>query len=95
MSRYLLLDIGAGTMDVLYHDEGSGIHYKAVVRSPVISLAETIEAVKGKLLITGVEMGEDPSQRFLADVQGRPRSSCHPHLPPQSITTWTAAWLQS
>ena len=48
MSRYLLLDIGAGTMDVLYYDEESDIHYKAVVRSPVISLAEKIEAVKGK-----------------------------------------------
>ncbi len=65
MSRYLLLDIGAGTMDVLYHDEESGIHYKAVVRSPVITLAEKIEAVKGKLLITGVEMGGGPISKVL------------------------------
>ncbi|MCD4717425.1 MAG: DUF1786 domain-containing protein [Desulfobacterales bacterium] len=66
MSRYLLIDIGAGTMDVLYHDEESGIHYKAVVRSPVISLAEKIEAVKGKLLITGVEMGGGPISKVLS-----------------------------
>ncbi len=65
MSRYLLLDIGAGTMDVLYHDEESGVHYKAVVRSPVLSLAEKINAVKGKLLITGVEMGGGPISKVL------------------------------
>jgi uncharacterized protein (DUF1786 family) len=65
MSRYLLLDIGAGTMDVLYCDEESGVHYKAVVRSPVISLAEKIKSVKGKLLITGVEMGGGPISKVL------------------------------
>lgn len=65
MSRYLLLDIGAGTMDVLYYDEESDVHYKAVVRSPVLSLAQKIEAVKGKLLITGVEMGGGPISKIL------------------------------
>jgi uncharacterized protein (DUF1786 family) len=65
MGRYLLVDIGAGTMDVLYHDEESGVHYKAVVRSPVLSLAEKVEAIKGKLLITGVEMGGGPISKVL------------------------------
>ncbi len=57
MSRFLLLDIGAGTMDVLYYDQKTDLHYKAVARSPVLSLAETIENTPGNLLITGHEMG--------------------------------------
>lgn len=36
MSKFLMLDIGAGTMDVLYYDIDSGLHYKAVVKSPVM-----------------------------------------------------------
>jgi uncharacterized protein (DUF1786 family) len=57
MSRYLMVDIGAGTMDVLYYDDGSGLHYKAVARSPVLSLAERAADLRGNLLITGCEMG--------------------------------------
>ncbi len=57
MSRYLLLDVGAGTLDVLFYDDRSGLHYKAVVRSPVLYLAERAAALSGNLLITGVEMG--------------------------------------
>src|SRR5208337_923401 len=57
MSRFLLLDVGAGTLDVLFYDDQSGLHYKAVVRSPVLYLAERTAALSGNLLITGVEMG--------------------------------------
>ena len=57
MSRFLLLDVGAGTLDVLFYDDRSGLHYKAVVRSPVLYLAERAQSIAGNLLITGVEMG--------------------------------------
>ena len=60
MSRYLLLDIGAGTLDILYVDTDSEQHYKAVVRSPVRTLAEKLEALEGPLLIDGGEMGGGP-----------------------------------
>jgi uncharacterized protein (DUF1786 family) len=57
MSRFLILDIGAGTMDLLYYDDTSGLHYKAVARSPVLTLAEHAARLPGNLLITGCEMG--------------------------------------
>ena len=44
MSRILTVDIGAGTMDVLYLDTRRSEHFKAVVTSPVASLARQIEA---------------------------------------------------
>ena len=52
-----MLDIGAGTMDILYYDETSGLCYKAVVTSPVLYLAEKAKGLEGDLLITGCEMG--------------------------------------
>lgn len=57
MSTYLLIDIGAGTMDILFWDDASPLHYKAVVRSPVPYLADKISSSPGDLLITGQEMG--------------------------------------
>lgn len=57
MSRYLLLDVGAGTLDVLFFDDQSGLHYKAVVRSPVLYLPERAQGIPGDILLTGVEMG--------------------------------------
>ncbi len=57
MSRVLTVDIGAGTMDILYLDTESDQHYKAVVRSPVRTTAERVLAAKGPLLIVGGEMG--------------------------------------
>ncbi len=62
MSKFLMLDIGAGTMDVLYYDIDSGLHYKAVVKSPVMYMAEKVE---GDLLITGCEMGGGPISAVL------------------------------
>lgn len=55
--KILLIDIGAGTMDLLYFETSSKIHYKAVVKSPVITLAEKLDKIDGNILITGVEMG--------------------------------------
>ena len=52
-----MLDIGAGTLDVLYYDDRTGLHYKAVVKSPVQYLAERAANTSGDLLITGNEMG--------------------------------------
>jgi uncharacterized protein (DUF1786 family) len=57
VSRFLLVDIGAGTMDVLYRDDDAGLTYKAVVKSPVLSVAEALRALPGDLLVDGVEMG--------------------------------------
>jgi uncharacterized protein (DUF1786 family) len=57
MSKYLMIDIGAGTMDVLYYDSVPGIHYKAVSMSPVLYMAEKVTLLEGDLLITGCEMG--------------------------------------
>ena len=47
MSKFLMLDIGAGTMDVLYYDIDSGLHYKAVVKSPVMYMAEKVAGLEG------------------------------------------------
>lgn len=57
MSRFLAIDIGAGTMDILYTDEASGDFFKAVVKSPVRSVAEHAERLPGDLAVSGVEMG--------------------------------------
>ncbi|HBZ56734.1 MAG TPA: pyruvate formate-lyase activating enzyme [Syntrophobacteraceae bacterium] len=57
MSRYLMVDIGAGTMDVLYFDDQSGVHYKAVAKSPVLLVAEQAAKLPGNLLASGCEMG--------------------------------------
>jgi len=57
MSRFLLVDIGAGTMDILYYDETVQQPYKAVVRSPLLAVADRIQNSTGNLLLTGVEMG--------------------------------------
>ncbi len=57
MEKCLMLDIGAGTMDILYVDLKSGLHYKAVVKSPVVAIADKIANTAGNLVVTGCEMG--------------------------------------
>jgi len=57
MSRFLLIDIGAGTMDVLCYDTETNLHVKAVSRSPVLYMAEKVGELSGDLIITGREMG--------------------------------------
>jgi uncharacterized protein (DUF1786 family) len=67
MARFLLIDIGAGTMDVLCFDDESGEHLKAVARSPVRTLAEEAAALPGDLLVAGKEMGGGPVSKILAE----------------------------
>ncbi len=65
MSRYLMVDIGAGTMDVLWYDTQTDLHYKAVVKSPVRYMAEKAAQLPGDLVITGSEMGGGPITQIL------------------------------
>jgi uncharacterized protein (DUF1786 family) len=60
MSKLLLLDLGAGTLDLLYYDTTSHSHYKAVTKSPILCLAEKAAHLSGKILVTGCEMGGGP-----------------------------------
>lgn len=60
MSRFLCVDIGAGTMDVLWFDTEAVHHYKAVVVSPVRTIAERTARLPGDLVVTGCEMGGGP-----------------------------------
>lgn len=57
MARYLLLDVGAGTLDVLIYDDTTHTHYKAVVQSPVPQIAQMLESIEGNIVLTGGEMG--------------------------------------
>jgi len=65
MSKFLMLDIGAGTLDILYYDDESGPHYKAVVKSPVLTVAEKARRLPGNLLVQGTEMGGGPISEIL------------------------------
>jgi uncharacterized protein (DUF1786 family) len=65
MSRFLMVDIGAGTMDVLWYDTESVWHYKAVAVSPVRSVADLAASLPGDLVVTGCEMGGGPVTEVL------------------------------
>jgi len=65
MSRFLIIDIGAGTMDVLCWDSETGLSYKAVAQSPTLYLAQEVESLPNDLLITGCEMGGGPISEAL------------------------------
>jgi uncharacterized protein (DUF1786 family) len=67
MSRLLMIDVGAGTMDILYYDTETDLHYKTVVKSPVRYLAEKAAAASGNLLIVGNEMGGGPVTQVLME----------------------------
>ncbi len=60
MSQLLMIDIGAGTMDMLCYNSDSGDHFKAVAPSPVRLVAEQIAQTKGALVVSGAEMGGGP-----------------------------------
>ncbi len=53
----MILDVGAGTLDLLCFDDATGEHFKAVVKSPVRTRAAAIENLPGDLVVTGCEMG--------------------------------------
>jgi len=57
MGKSLMLDIGAGTLDILYYDDESGLHYKAVVKSPVLTVAEKARRLPGTFLCAGLRWG--------------------------------------
>ena len=65
--RFLLLDIGAGTIDILYFDSETTTHYKAVLKSPVLSIAEKALKLAGNLIITGTEMGGGSLSKVLKE----------------------------
>jgi uncharacterized protein (DUF1786 family) len=65
MGKFLMVDIGAGTMDVLWYDSETALHYKAAVKSPVRYLAEKAAELPGNLLVTGTEMGGGPVTSIL------------------------------
>ena len=65
MARFLMVDVGAGTVDVLYYDSETGENFKCVGKSPVRRLAEAVEGSSGDLLISGVEMGGGPLSNVL------------------------------
>ena len=68
-----MIDVGAGTMDILYADTASGEHYKSVVASPVRTIASDIEKTPGDLLVTGGEMGGGPVSQALIRRAGESR----------------------
>ena len=67
MGRFLMVDIGAGTMDVLWYDAETALHYKAAVKSPVRYVAEKAAELPGSLLVTGTEMGGGPVTSLLKE----------------------------
>jgi uncharacterized protein (DUF1786 family) len=67
VGNYLTIDIGAGTMDVLCYVPQENMHYKAVVASPVRTLAAAVRATAGDLLVSGVEMGGGPVTEALQE----------------------------
>lgn len=67
MGKFLMLDIGAGTLDLLWFDTDTGQQFKAVLRSPVQSLADQVAYRTGPLLITGGEMGGGPISQVLKE----------------------------
>jgi uncharacterized protein (DUF1786 family) len=94
MSRFLCVDIGAGTMDVLWFDTEALHHYKAVVVSPVRTIAERAARLPGDLVVTGCEMGGGPVTAVL-----RQRAETHEvivalsaaatlHHDPEKVRSW-------
>lgn len=94
MSRYLLVDVGAGTMDILFWDTNIGQPYKAVVRSPVLTVAATAESLPGDIVVTGGEMGGGPITEVLcrrsrqATVTMSKSAAATLHHDPERVRGW-------
>jgi uncharacterized protein (DUF1786 family) len=94
MSRFLMVDIGAGTMDVLWHDTQTDLHYKAVVKSPVRYLAEQAAELSGNIVIIGSEMGGGPITQTLkqrakeAEVVMSLSAAATLHHNPETVRSW-------
>ncbi|UCD80917.1 MAG: pyruvate formate-lyase activating enzyme [Desulfobacterales bacterium] len=94
MSRFLMVDIGAGTMDVLWYDTETILHYKAAVKSPVKYIAEKAAELTGNLLVTGSEMGGGPVTSILkqraqhAKVVMSLSAAATLHHDPEKVRSW-------
>ena len=94
MRQFLTVDIGAGTMDILVYDMDSGVHYKAVAKSPVLSVAEKAASTPGHLLITGVEMGGGSLSKVLrqraeeGEITMSVSSAATIHHNPEKVRSW-------
>jgi uncharacterized protein (DUF1786 family) len=94
MSRFLMLDIGAGTLDLLYYDALSGEHFKAVMPAPVRRIAAEIEQTRGPLVVRGVEMGGGPVSDALrrraqtAEVVISAEAATTLHHDPDKVRAW-------
>ncbi len=92
--KALLIDVGAGTMDVLYVDDGAGLQYKAVLRSPVRTVAEAAACLAGNLAVTGSEMGGGPVTDVLRQRAKTDRVVCSAsaaatlHHDPERVESW-------
>ena len=94
MSRFLCVDIGAGTMDVLWFDTEAVHHYKAVVVSPVRTIAERAARLPGDLIVTGCEMGGGPVTDVLRqraetnEVIASLSAAATLHHDPEKVRSW-------
>jgi uncharacterized protein (DUF1786 family) len=94
MGAFLMIDIGAGTMDILYYNPASGEHFKAVVPSPVRHVAWKINQTKGNLAVSGMEMGGGPVTAALqeraaqADVRISRSAAATLHHDPDKVRQW-------
>jgi uncharacterized protein (DUF1786 family) len=92
--KLLMIDIGAGTMDVLWYDSVRAEHFKAVAPSPVREVARRIERTKGSLVVTGVEMGGGPVSQALrerarsSDVAISAPAAATLHHDPERVRSW-------
>lgn len=100
MSRFLCVDIGAGTMDVLWFDTESVHHYKAVVVSPVRTIAERAARTTGDLVVTGCEMGGGPVTAVLRrraetnEVVASASAAATLHHDPEKVRGWGIAVVE-
>ncbi len=89
-----MVDIGAGTMDVLWYDTQTDLHYKAVVKSPVRYVAEKAAELPGDLVVTGSEMGGGPVTQILkqrtkkAEVVMSVSAAATLHHDPEKVRSW-------
>lgn len=94
MSRFLMIDIGAGTMDILCFDSSSGEHFKAVAMSPVRHVALHITHTQGPLAVSGAEMGGGPVTEVLKqrarqnEVVISPAAAATLHHDPDRVRNW-------
>ncbi len=92
--RFLMIDIGAGTMDILCYDTATDLPYKAVVKSPVRTIADKAAAIPGNLVVSGCEMGGGPITGLLKQRAGQDdivmsaAAAATLHHDPEIVTSW-------